>query len=88
VSEASVAEQAGVGLDQLTQQEFERLLALNEAYRDKFGFPFLFAVKGSNKHEILDALERRLASSPEEEYPVALAQVYRIARFRLESVLS
>ena len=49
VSEASAAEQAGAGLDRLTPEEFERLLALNEAYRDKFGFPFLFAVKGSTQ---------------------------------------
>jgi len=88
VSDASAAEQAGAGLDQLTREEFERLRGLNQAYRDKFGFPFLFAVKGSSKHDILDALERRVASSREQEYPVALAQVYRIARFRMESVLS
>jgi len=87
VSEASSAEQAGVGLDQLTQAEFERLRGLNEAYREKFGFPFLFAVKGSTKHDILDALERRVQSSREEEYRVALDQVYRIARFRLEDTL-
>jgi len=87
VSEASSAEQAGAGLDQLTQAEFERLRALNETYRDKFGFPFLFAVKGSTKHDILDALERRVQSSREEEYRVALDQVYRIARFRLEDTL-
>jgi 2-oxo-4-hydroxy-4-carboxy-5-ureidoimidazoline decarboxylase len=88
VSEASSAEQAGAGLDQLTQAEFERLRELNETYRDKFGFPFLFAVKGSTKHDILDALERRVQSSQEEEYRVALDQVYRIARFRLEDTLS
>ena len=88
VSEASSAEQAGAGLDQLTQAEFERLQELNQAYRDKFGFPFLFAVKGSTKHDILDALERRARSSREEEYQVALDQVYRIARFRLEETLS
>lgn len=88
VSEASSAEQAGAGLDQLTQPEFERLRTLNEAYRDKFGFPFLFAVKGSTKHDILDALERRVQSSREEEYRVALDQVYRIAEFRLEDTLS
>ena len=87
VSEASSAEQAGAGLDQLTQAEFERLRALNETYRDKFGFPFLFAVKGSTKHDILEALERRARSSREEEYLVALDQVYRIARFRLEDTL-
>jgi len=88
VSDASAAEQAGAGLDQLTFEELERLLAMNEVYRDKFGFPFLFAVKGSSKHDILDALERRVASSRDEEYQVALAQVYRIARFRIESILS
>jgi 2-oxo-4-hydroxy-4-carboxy-5-ureidoimidazoline decarboxylase len=87
VSEASSMEQAGAGLDQLTQAEFERLRVLNEAYRDKFGFPFLLAVKGSTKHDILDALERRVQSSREEEYLVALDQVYRIARFRLEDTL-
>jgi len=88
VSDASSAEQAGAGLDQLTQAEFERLRRLNEDYRDKFGFPFLFAVKGSTKHDILDALERRARASREEEYLVALDQVYRIARFRLEDTLS
>ena len=87
VSDASRAEQAGAGLDQLTQAEFERLRRLNEDYRDKFGFPFLFAVKGSTKHDILDALERRARSSREVEYLVALYQVYRIARFRLEVTL-
>jgi len=88
VSDASAAEQACAGLDQLTSAELERLLALNQAYRDKFGFPFLFAVKGSSKRDILDALERRVSSSPHEEYRVALEQVYRIARFRIESILS
>jgi 2-oxo-4-hydroxy-4-carboxy-5-ureidoimidazoline decarboxylase len=87
VSEASSAEQAGAGLDQLTQAEFERLRRLNEAYSDKFGFPFLFAVKGSTKHDILDALERRVQSSREEEYQMALDQVYRIAKFRIEDTL-
>ncbi len=84
LSEASTAEQAGAGLDQLTPEEFERLGELNEAYRDKFGFPFLFAVKGSTKHDILGALGRRVQSSREQEYRVALEQVYRIARYRLE----
>jgi 2-oxo-4-hydroxy-4-carboxy-5-ureidoimidazoline decarboxylase len=87
VSEASTAEQAGAGLDQLTPAEFERLRRLNDDYRHKFGFPFLFAVTGSTKHDILEALERRARSSREEEYLVALDQVYRIARFRLEDIL-
>jgi 2-oxo-4-hydroxy-4-carboxy-5-ureidoimidazoline decarboxylase len=84
VSDASVAEQAGAGLDQLTPQEFDHLQRLNTQYRDKFGFPFLLAVKGSTKHDILRALGQRLENTPEYEYPEALRQVYRIARFRLE----
>jgi 2-oxo-4-hydroxy-4-carboxy-5-ureidoimidazoline decarboxylase len=88
VSDASSTEQAGAGLDRLTPEEFERLRALNETYRGKFGFPFLFAVKGSTKHDILEAMERRAQASEEEEYLVALDQVSRIARFRLEDTLS
>ncbi len=84
VSQASAAEQAGAGLDQLTAREFEHLHRLNSAYREKFGFPFLYAVKGSTKHDILRALEERSESPPEAEYWEALRQTYRIARFRLE----
>ncbi len=60
MSDASSREQAGAGLDALTRDELERLRTLNAAYREKFGFPFLYAVKGSTKHDILNALERRL----------------------------
>ena len=60
---ASQREQAGAGLDALTRDELERLLTLNAAYREKFGFPFVYAVKGSTKHDILKALERRLPST-------------------------
>jgi 2-oxo-4-hydroxy-4-carboxy-5-ureidoimidazoline decarboxylase len=83
MSPASVGEQAGAGLDQLTPQEFEHLQQLNSAYRNKFGFPFLLAVRDSTKYDILRALERRLEAAPEQEYEEALRQVHRIARFRL-----
>ena len=83
ISPASTDEQAGAGLDQLTPQEFEFLQEMNSAYRKKFGFPFLYAVKGSTKHDILRALQLRLGASPEEEFEEALRQVQRIARFRL-----
>ena len=59
MSDASVGEQAGAGLDRLTPAEFERLQQLNHDYREAFGFPFLFAVKGATKHDVLAALERR-----------------------------
>jgi 2-oxo-4-hydroxy-4-carboxy-5-ureidoimidazoline decarboxylase len=87
ISPSSTSEQNGAGLDQLTAAEHARLVKLNDAYRRKFGFPFLYAVKGSNKAAILEALERRLDSSPEDEFQEALRQVYRIARSRLESIV-
>jgi 2-oxo-4-hydroxy-4-carboxy-5-ureidoimidazoline decarboxylase len=87
MSDASVGEQQGAGLDRLTPEEFDRLQRLNLAYREKFGFPFLFAVKGSTKHDVLAALERRLPASPEHELEEALRQVHRIAMFRLQDLL-
>jgi 2-oxo-4-hydroxy-4-carboxy-5-ureidoimidazoline decarboxylase len=84
LSQASTQEQAGAGLDSLTPSEFEQLHRLNAAYRTRFGFPFLLAVKGSTKHDVLRALQARMESAPEDEYREALRQVYRIARFRLE----
>ena len=87
ISVASTAEQAGAGLDRLTPDEFERLQQLNSAYRGKFGFPFLFAVKGSTKYDILQALERRILAPPDEERREALRQVYRIAEFRLRDTI-
>ena len=87
MSDASNGEQAGAGLDRLTPDEFERLHAANAAYREKFGFPFLFAVKGSTKYDILDAIERRIESTWDEEFQTALQQVFRIAGFRLQDLI-
>ena len=88
MSDASMHEQLGAGLDNLTSEECERLRRLNAGYREKFGFPFLYAVKGSTKHDILKALEDRLPSSRDQELAEALRQVARIARFRLEELVS
>jgi OHCU decarboxylase len=87
MSPSSASEQAGAGLDQLTQAEYDRLVKLNTAYLEKFGFPFIYAVKGSNKFAILEALWVRLEANYEEEMREALRQVYQIARFRLEDIV-
>jgi len=84
VSDASTGEQRGAGLDRLTPDEFDRLQQLNTEYRSRFGFPFLFAVKGSTKHDVLTALDERGRRTRDEEFAEALRQVYKIARFRLE----
>jgi 2-oxo-4-hydroxy-4-carboxy-5-ureidoimidazoline decarboxylase len=85
---ASASEQAGAGLDRLTPDELERLQQLNAAYRAKFGFPFLLAVKGSTTHDVLAALTARLPATPDEEFEEALRQVFRIAWFRLQDVVA
>lgn len=83
MSQASSGEQSGAGLDRLTADEFARLQTANAAYRERFGFPFLYAVKGASKYDILKALESRLENTPEVEYEEALRQACRIAQFRL-----
>ena len=84
VSPNSAREQAGAGLDSLTMIEYQRLQELNTSYLETFCHPFILAVKGSNKDEIMAALERRLHSSREEEFAEALRQIYLIASYRLE----
>jgi len=81
---ASTHEQAGAGLDQCTPDELARFTRYNDAYRAKFGFPFIMAVKGSNRHLILAAFEERLPNTPEQEFQRALAEIDRIALFRLQ----
>jgi 2-oxo-4-hydroxy-4-carboxy-5-ureidoimidazoline decarboxylase len=88
ITGASAREQSGAGLDRLTRDELERLNQLNAAYRARFGFPFLFAVSGSTPARIIEALESRLPRTYDEELLEALRQVARIARFRLEGLLT
>jgi 2-oxo-4-hydroxy-4-carboxy-5-ureidoimidazoline decarboxylase len=88
MSIASTNEQARAGLGSLTPEELQRLEKANGLYHDRFDFPFIYAVRGASKEDILRALEDRLHSSREAEFQQALQQVYRIARFRLEDILT
>jgi OHCU decarboxylase len=83
----SQGEQASAGLDRLSLQERDRFLALNEAYKEKFGFPFIMAVKGRSKEEILLSFEERLGHDPEQEFERALAEIEKIALLRLKERL-
>ncbi|MBX6320206.1 MAG: 2-oxo-4-hydroxy-4-carboxy-5-ureidoimidazoline decarboxylase [Rhodospirillaceae bacterium] len=83
----SAREQASAGLDALTDEERARFAALNDAYKRRFGFPFIMAVKGRSRDEILSAFERRLGNDAASELAEALAQVERIALLRLKELL-
>ena len=87
LTEESRNEQAGAGLDRLSPEEHARFTALNTAYTDKFGFPFIIAVKGLSKDDILAAFESRIDNTPEQEFETALRQVERIALLRLTALL-
>jgi 2-oxo-4-hydroxy-4-carboxy-5-ureidoimidazoline decarboxylase len=88
LTEDSSKEQAGAGLNMLTADEFARFTSLNTAYKQRFGFPFIFAVKGATKHMILGSFEARVGNDLAVEFETALSQVCRIFRFRIEDRVS
>ncbi len=80
----SSREQKGAGLDTLNAVEFERFTTLNARYKEKFGFPIIFAVRGATKQQILESFEARVHNSKDVEFGTALSQVMRIFRIRIE----
>lgn len=85
MAEASVQEQAGAGLNQLTPEECDRILRLNQDYRTKFQFPFIMAVSGQTKESILNTFAQRLENSTAVETQRALQEIGQIAWFRLQA---
>ena len=83
MAEASVQEQSTIGLDQLSAIEYDRFQNLNQAYKDKFSFPFIIAVRNHTKDSILAAFEKRLQNNLEVEKNQAIAEIIEIARWRL-----
>ena len=81
----SLKEQTGAGLDQCTEEEFNEFKKLNQAYK-KFGFPFILAVKGKTKIEILNNFRKRMSADPKKEFDEAVYQVKQIAIFRLKDL--
>jgi OHCU decarboxylase len=88
LTDASRSEQAGAGLDRCTPEEYRLFQELNDSYKTKFGFPFIIAVAGKSRRDILEAFEQRLENDRDSEFAEALRQIDRIARLRLEAMLS
>jgi len=87
MTDASEEEQASAGLDELHPEQYEAFERLNERYREKFGFPFIMAVKDETPNAIQAAMEERVEQTRSVEFDIALEQVHKIARFRLVELL-
>ena len=87
LTEASTGEQKSAGLDRLSRAEMQTIARNNEAYRAKFGFPFIICVRNHDKAGIFAAFQQRLNNTSEMEFEAALREVYEIARLRLEMLL-
>jgi OHCU decarboxylase len=84
----STSEQASAGLDQCTEDEFAAFTTLNERYKERFGFPYILAVRGRHRTEILDNFRERVDNTPEVEFRDALDQVHQIAALRFEALFA
>ena len=87
LTKESENEQANANLNQCTNEEFEEFNKLNEKYKKKFGFPFIIAVKGKNKNEILNSFRQRITNNINSEFEEAKKQVKKIASFRLSEII-
>lgn len=83
---ASTEEQAGAGIDQCSAEEFQLFQSLNDRYKEKFGFPFVMAVRNSNRQEILAGFTARLENDAETEFARAINEIHKIARLRLQAM--
>ena len=83
----SRTEQNRAGLDQCSEKEFKEFKNLNNEYKKKFGFPFIIAVKGKNKEEILNSFRQRITNNINLEFEEAKKQVKKIANFRLSEII-
>ena len=81
-------EQSGASLNECTFEEFEEFKKLNIEYREKFGFPFIIAVKGKNKNNILNDFKKRIQNDLNSEFDEAKKQVMKIASFRFKDIVS
>lgn len=86
LTDESCTEQSSAGLDCCTEEEFVKFQTLNHAYRTKFDMPFIMAVRGSNRHQIIAGFEKRLPNDRNREFKSAIQEINRIALFRLEAI--
>ena len=87
LTDESNAEQASAGLDKCSADELARFQSANAAYKERFGFPFIMAVRGADRQSILAAFELRLSNDKQVEFDTALVEINKIALLRLEALI-
>lgn len=88
LTQESTTEQASAGIDQCSKEEYEQFQELNLKYKEKFGFPFVMAVRNSNRREILANFKLRLENDKGTEFDTAIGEIHKIAGMRLQEVLN
>ena len=86
LTQDSTTEQSKAGLDQCSADDYAQFQTLNDQYHEKFGFPFVMAVRASTRAEILSAFAARLDNDPAMEFETALEEIHKIARLRLQAM--
>ena len=86
LTQSSQAEQKSAGLDQCSEEEYEEIKSLNKSYKEKFQFPFIIAVKGLNRLDIIKSMKKRVDNNYEEEFLTAINEVHKIAKIRFDAL--
>lgn len=84
----SQKEQSNAGLNHCTAEELKQIRELNKDYLDKFSFPFVIAVSGLNKHQIIAAMQDRLQHDDETEFATSIKEIGKIGRIRLDALMN
>ena len=82
----STSEQSSAGIDQCSPEEYQQFQSLNASYKQKFGFPFVMAVRNSDRLKILAAFAERLDNDHDTEFATAISEIHKIARLRLQAI--
>ncbi len=86
LTQSSQVEQKSAGLDQCSEEEYEEIKSLNRLYKEKFDFPFIIAVKGLNRSDVIKSMKNRVKNNYEEEFSTAINEVHKIAKIRLNAL--
>jgi len=86
LTQSSQVEQKSAGLDQCSEEEYEEIKSLNKLYKEKFKFPFIIAVKGLNKSDVIKSMKNRVNNNYEEEFSTAINEVHKIAKIRFDAL--